>query len=84
MAPPIEASERRRGDRRTACAEPRREEITSTILGSYAEMPGLTLHLEQAARLFGLRAQTCQVVLDDLVRAGRLKRRPDGQYSRNR
>jgi hypothetical protein len=43
-------------------------------------MPGLTLRLEQAARLFGLRTQTCAVVLDDLVRAGHLRRAPDGQY----
>ena len=84
MVLPLQAAERRREDRGAPSAEPRREELTSIILGSYDDMPGLTLRLEQAARLFGLGSQTCQVVLDDLVRAGRLKRRPDGQYSRNR
>jgi hypothetical protein len=60
--------------------EPPRAELVNTILGSYREMPGLTLTLEQAARLFGVRARTCEVVLDDLVRAGRLRRSDDGRY----
>jgi hypothetical protein len=46
-------------------------------------MPGMTLRLEQAARLFGLRARTCEVVLGDLVRQRQLRRRPDGQYTRS-
>jgi hypothetical protein len=50
------------------------------ILGTYREMPGLSLHLSQAARLFGIRRSTCQVVLDDMVRAGSLRRAQDGQY----
>ena len=50
------------------------------IAGTYGEMPGLRLYLEQAARLFGLHRGTCQVVLEDLVRAGRLRRSNDGQY----
>jgi DNA-binding IclR family transcriptional regulator len=50
------------------------------ISGTYSEMPGLRLHLEQAARLFGLHRRTCQVVLEDLVRQGRLRRSSDGQY----
>jgi len=50
------------------------------IAGTYGEMPGLRLHLEQAARLFGLQRGTCEVVLEDLVRAGRLRRSNDGQY----
>jgi DNA-binding IclR family transcriptional regulator len=43
-------------------------------------MPGLILHLNQAARLFGLREQTCRAVLDVLVRQGQLRRAADGQY----
>jgi len=42
----------------------------------------LTLRLEQAARLFGLRTRTCEIVLEDLVRQGRLRRGTDGQYLR--
>jgi DNA-binding IclR family transcriptional regulator len=50
------------------------------ILGTYREMPGLSLHLSQAARLFGIRRSTCQVIMDDLVQAGSLRRSADGQY----
>lgn len=71
--------ERRRLDR-AAAGEPSRSYIESMIAGMYSEMPGLRLHLEQAARLFGLHRGTCRVVLDDLVSAGRLRRSNDGQY----
>jgi hypothetical protein len=50
------------------------------IVGTYHEMPGLSLSLPQAARLFGLRPTTCEVLFDDLVRQGRLRQRNDGQY----
>ena len=50
------------------------------ILGTYREMPGLALSLSQAARLFGLREQTCGIVLDDLVAAHLLRRTADGEY----
>jgi len=50
------------------------------IVGTFREMPGLCLYANQAARLFGLRAATCQVVLDDLVASGKLRRAHDGQY----
>jgi hypothetical protein len=50
------------------------------IVGAYREMPGLSLLPPQAARLFGVRPVTCQVVLDDLVSGGQLRRTPDGQY----
>jgi DNA-binding IclR family transcriptional regulator len=53
---------------------------TESILSSYKEMPGLILHLNQAARLFGLREATCRTVLDELVRQGKLRRAADGQY----
>jgi hypothetical protein len=52
------------------------------ILGMYGEMPGLSLHVSQAARLFGLHATTCRVILDDLVRRRHLGRAIDGQYRR--
>jgi predicted transcriptional regulator of viral defense system len=50
------------------------------IVGTYREMPGLCLHLDQAARLFGLGANACRAILDDLVRNGDLHRTADGQY----
>lgn len=70
----------RRGHRRGPDGEPSRSQLVATILGSYREMPGLSLRLEQASRLFGIRARTCKVVLEDLVREGQLRRAPDGQF----
>ena len=72
--------DRRRSDRGTAATEPGRQHLVTMILGTFHEMPGLCLHANQAARLFGLRPATCQVVLDDLVATGKLRRAHDGQY----
>jgi hypothetical protein len=73
--------ERRRQSRGSRGGEPPRPQLVAMIVGSYREMPGLSLHLNQAARLFGLRPSTCRVVLEDLVRNGRLRRTVDGQYA---
>ena len=75
-----ERRERRCSVRGGVHGEPARAHLVALILGTYAEMPGLSLHLHQAARLFGLREATCQVVLDDLVRDGRLRQSADSQY----
>ncbi len=66
--------------RGTAYGEPSRAQLIALILGTYEEMPGLSLYLHQAARLFGLREATCLVVLSDLVREGRLRQSADKQY----
>jgi hypothetical protein len=73
--------ERRRLARGGEGGEPTRSHLTTLILGTYREMPGLSLTLQQAARLFGLRETTCQVVLDDLVYAQRLRRAVGGRYA---
>jgi hypothetical protein len=73
--------ERRLRPRDAVSGEPSRRHLEALIVGTYREMPGLSLHLPQAARLFGLRASTCQVVLEDLVRQRRLRRAADGQYT---
>jgi len=78
---PSELIERRHSARGTLHGEPSRNHLVTLIVGSYREMPGLALDLQQAARLFGLRDFTCRIVLEDLVRAGRLRRRPDGRYA---
>ena len=74
--------ERRSRSRDSIAGEPPRRVLAPMIIGTYREMPGLSLHLPQAARLFGLRTATCQVILDDLVRQDRLRRANDGQYTR--
>jgi hypothetical protein len=75
-----QTAERRRSQRDAVSGEPPRRQLQAMIIGSYREMPGLSLFLGQAARLFGLRVATCQVVLDDLVGQGVLRRAADGQF----
>lgn len=50
------------------------------IVGEFREMPGLCLTAAQAARLWGLDADRCVHLLQQLVDAGRLRRVPHGRY----
>lgn len=50
--------------------------------GEYLEMPGLSLTLEQAQRLWAVDQGTCVTVLDGLVRSGFLRQRRDGSFIR--
>src|SRR5688572_3603900 len=61
------APDRRTRPRGVPPAEPHRPELVSRILGSYREMPGLSLQPAQAGRLFGISLDTCHVVFDELV-----------------
>ena len=79
VLPGAELLDRRRQERGVG-AEPIRADLVAMVLGTFREMPGLCLHLNQAARLFGVHPTTCQVLLDDLVALGRLRRAHDGQY----
>lgn len=56
--------------------------IVERVRGEFREMPGLTLTLGQAGRLWSLDAQMCADVLAQLVRAGFLCQRPDGAFCR--
>lgn len=56
--------------------------ITERVRGEFREMPGLTLTLAQAGRLWSLDPSTCNEVLGQLVEAGFLCRRPDGAFCR--
>jgi hypothetical protein len=56
--------------------------LLSRARSEYLEMPGLSLTLEQAQRLWGLDRGTCWGVLSNLVRAGFLRRRRDGSFVR--
>jgi hypothetical protein len=71
----------RRSGKRALKGEPPRPLLVSRILGTYSEMPGVVLRLDQAARLLGLRSRTCEVVFDALIQTGRLRRTADGQYA---
>jgi hypothetical protein len=60
---------------------PQRVDALQRIRGEYIEMPGLTLTIAQASRLWRLEARVCQDLLDRLVVEGFLKRHHDS-YSR--
>ena len=45
-------------------------DLRARIQAEYCEMPGLTLTLEQASRLFGLDPVRCARALDALVTGG--------------
>jgi hypothetical protein len=69
---------RRRG--RGSLWRPEREDLITRVLGSFREMPGLNLTLEQAARLMDLDVPICHAVLEKLVQVGELRRLPSGGY----
>ena len=57
-------------------------EILRRAEGEYREMPGLSLTLPQAARLWGLDCDTCERVLATLVERRVLARGLNGAYIR--
>jgi hypothetical protein len=69
----------RRIDRRTT---PVSREAILRVEGEYREMPGLSLTLPQAARLWGLDPSTCERVLTTLIERRVLKRAWNGTYVR--
>src|SRR5438876_7173896 len=56
--------------------------ITERIRGEFREMPGLTLTVAQARRLWNVDLPTCTDVLSQLVESGFLCRKADGTYAR--
>lgn len=57
-----------------------REELTRRVRGEYDEMPGLSLTLTQAARLWHIEEPVCAAILDALTRENFLTRTPAGTY----
>ncbi len=60
-----------------------RQRLLSRIRAEFSEMPGLSLTLAQAGRLFGLTHDACARILSGLAREGLLRRRGDGTYGRS-
>ena len=56
--------------------------IAERVRGEFREMPGLTLTLAQAVKLWSLDVATCTDVLTHLVTDGFLCRRADGGFCR--
>ena len=63
-------------------AMPEMREAILRVVGEYREMPGLSLTLPQAARLWGLDQSTCELLLTKLIERRVLKRAPNGTYVR--
>jgi hypothetical protein len=66
-------------DRRNHTA---RERLLHGVRAEFDELRGLKLTLAQAQRLFGLREDVCQRVLNTLVRDGFLRVGPRNLYTR--
>jgi hypothetical protein len=58
------------------------QHLLDRIRAEYTEMPGMSLSVEQVARLCGTDAHTCQSVLNALVDARFLRVTADGAYVR--
>lgn len=56
--------------------------LVTAVKREYEDMPGLTVTLEQARRLWALEPRTCSVVLTRLVESGYLCRTDAGRYAR--
>ncbi len=63
-------------------AGPMTSDVVERIQAEYTEMPGLTLTLPQAARLFVVNAHESQRVLSELMACGFLRRDQSGAYRR--
>jgi hypothetical protein len=56
--------------------------ILERIRAEYVEMPGMSLRLDQLARLCGIEASVCKRALDALIEIKFLCLRGDGAYAR--
>ncbi len=58
------------------------EHLTRRVRNEYLEMPGLSLTVGQAQRMWQLRWTDCEVLLSALVDSGFLARTPAGAFVR--
>ena len=58
--------------------------LMQQVQAEYAEMPGLSVTLLQAQRLWAVDRRTCEEVFSRLVRNGALRMTTKGQFVRNR
>jgi hypothetical protein len=57
-------------------------DLARRIEAEYVEMPGLSVTLRQAQRLWAADHHTCQTVFDRLIASGVLKRTKKGRFIR--
>jgi hypothetical protein len=58
------------------------ELVTRRVRAEFEEMPGMTLTVPQATRLFGIERETCKAVVERLVTACYLKWTASGAFTR--
>jgi hypothetical protein len=56
--------------------------VVDRVRAEFEEMPGMTLTVPQASRLFGLEEALCRRVVDQLVAAAYLRKTDSGTVSR--
>ena len=61
---------------------PQVADIARLIEAEFREMPGMRLTDAQVRRLWNLSSEVCQMVLDQMCRAGQLMRDETGRYFR--
>jgi hypothetical protein len=59
---------------------PIRQSLARRVAAEFEEMPGMRLTLAQAARFFGVPAETCSRILSRLMDDGHLHLTLDGRY----
>lgn len=57
-------------------------EAVNRLKGTFLEMPGTKLTVQQASRLCGLEDAACSIILEVLRDTGFLITRPDGTFMR--
>jgi hypothetical protein len=57
-------------------------DLTQLIAAEYTEMPGLSLTLSQAQRLWAVDRRTCEAVVDALIARGVLRMTEQGRLIR--
>lgn len=62
---------------------PQIADIARLIEAEFREMPGMRLTESQIRRLWNLSGEVCEMVLDQMCRAGQLMRDETGQYFRD-
>ena len=58
------------------------DRVTERVRAEFEEMPGMTLTMPQASRLFGIEREICQTVVDRLVTTSYLKWTQAGAVTR--
>jgi hypothetical protein len=57
-------------------------ELIARVAAEYAEMPGLSLTLPQAERLWSIDSVTCRAVFSALMHGNIVRQNPRGRYVR--